>query len=218
MSAPRGSRTGASCGRVSGAAACKPRRGDRANADRADVRLEPASWLRRVGALAYEALLLLAMALVAGFLFLPLVSPAAAIHRTLAVPPVFARTMMFCVLVAGAAGYYVWCWSGGRRTLPQKTWRLQLVDRRGSALSRKQALIRYAAAWIGPALALAGYAAMHASGFARNALALAALNYCWVIFDPDRQFLHDRIAGTRVVNETVARAARTEISSRGTMR
>lgn len=160
-----------------------------------------ASFARRIGALAYEALLLVAMAFVAGFLFLPLVSPAGATHRTLTIPPLFVRTMMFCALVAAAAVYYAWCWSDGRRTLPQKTWRLRLVDRRGRPLARRQALVRYAAAWIGPAMALAGYGALHAIGYGRNALAFAALNYCWAIVDPDRQFLHDRIAGTLVVQD-----------------
>jgi uncharacterized RDD family membrane protein YckC len=162
---------------------------------------EPASLARRIAALGYEALLVVAMAFVAGFLFLPLVSPWSVTHRTLTVPPVFARTMMFCALAGGAAAYYTWCWSGGRRTLAQKTWRLRLADRRGGPLSRKQALLRYAAAWIGPALALAGYGALHGSGYARNALAFAALNYCWAIVDPDRQFLHDRLARSLVVRD-----------------
>src|SRR6185437_9949363 len=104
----------------------QPRRADAArravNSDRAGLR-------RRLGALAYEALLLVAMAFLVGFLFLPLVSPSSAGHRALTVPPVFVRTMMFCALVGGGAIYYRWCWSAGRRTLPQKTWRLRLADR-----------------------------------------------------------------------------------------
>jgi uncharacterized RDD family membrane protein YckC len=174
---------------------------ERADVERTATRVERASFLRRIGALAYEALLLVAMAFVAGFLFLPLVSPRGVSHRTLTVPPVFARTMMFCALVGGAAAYYGWCWSGGRRTLPQKTWQLRLVDRCDGPLTRQQALIRFAAAWIGPALALFGYGVLHASAYGRNALAFAALNYCWAVIDPDRQFLHDRIAGTRIVKD-----------------
>lgn len=155
---------------------------------------------RRIAALGYEALLLVAMAFVAGFLFLPFL-PRDASHQTLSVPSSFARAAMFCALVAGAAVYYTWCWSGGRRTLPQKTWRLRLVDRHGEPLRRGRALIRYAAFWIGPALALAAYGALHASGYGRNALAFAALNYCWAIVDPDRQFLHDRVAGSVIVQD-----------------
>lgn len=154
---------------------------------------------RRLGALLYEALLLVAMAFVAGFAFLPLVSPSAAGDATLRVPPVFARTMLFCALVAGAAAYYAWCWSDGRRTLPQKTWRLRLVTRDGRPPTWRQALLRYAAGWLGPALAIAGYAALRPFGHAPDALAFLALDYVFALVDRDHQFLHDRIAGTRVI-------------------
>lgn len=159
-----------------------------------------ASIRRRIAALGYEALLLTAMAFVAGFVFLPFLGHDPT-RQSLTVPSPVARVSMFVTLVAAAGLYYTWCWSDGRRTLPQKTWRLHLVDRRGSPPSRGRALGRYVACWIGPALALAAYAALHASGHGRNAAAFLALGYCWAIVDPDRQFLHDRIAGTLVVQD-----------------
>ena len=154
---------------------------------------------RRLGALAYEALLLAALALVAGFLLLPLVSPTRA--ATPAIPPVFLRTMTFCALSAAAAIYYGWFWSEGRRTLPQKTWRMRLVDGDGAPLSRATALVRYAAGWIGPAAAIAVYAALRPAAMGRYAALLLLANYAWAFIDPDRQFLHDRLAGTRVVDD-----------------
>ena len=154
---------------------------------------------RRIGALAYEALLLIAMAFGVGFALLPLVSPVGSSSHQLLVPQPFARALMGCAMVGGTALYYAWCWSRGRRTLPQKTWRLRLVDRDGGTVTWRQALLRYVAAWIGPAMALAAYAALHPTGHARNALAFMLVNYCWALFDRDGQFLHDRIAGTRVV-------------------
>lgn len=155
---------------------------------------------RRLAALGYDALLLVAMAFVAGFVFLPFL-PQDASRHTLTVASPVARTVMFCMLVAAGALYYAWCWSDGRRTLPQKTWRLRLVDRRGQPLRRGRALARYAAWWIGPGVALAGYALLQPFGHGRNALAFAALNYMWAIVDPDHQFLHDRIAGTAVIQD-----------------
>jgi len=156
---------------------------------------------RRIGALTYEALLAIAMAFGVGFALLPLVSPVGSASRELVVPTPFARTIMACALVGGGALYYGWCWSRGRRTLPQKTWRLRLVGLDGGPVSWQRALLRYAAAWIGPAMALAGYAALNTTGHARNALAFMLVNYCWALVDRDGQFLHDRIAGTRVVAE-----------------
>jgi uncharacterized RDD family membrane protein YckC len=63
------------------------------------------------------------------------------------------------------------------------------------------ALTRYAAAWIGPALALVAYAALRPAPAARLAAVLLALNYAWSVFDRDRRFLHDRVAGTTVVRD-----------------
>jgi uncharacterized RDD family membrane protein YckC len=159
-----------------------------------------ASLWRRIGALGYEALLLVAMAFVAGFVFLPFL-PKDPTKQTLTVPSTAARVTMFCVLVGAFAAYYGWCWSGGRRTLPQKTWRLRLIDHLGNPPTWRRALARYAACWIGPVLALAGAALLHSSGHPRNALAFLAVNYCWAIVDPRRQFLHDRVAGTRVIRD-----------------
>jgi uncharacterized RDD family membrane protein YckC len=154
---------------------------------------------RRLGALAYEALLFVAMAFVAGFVFLPFVSPAR--RDALTVPTQGARIAMLVVLVAAFAAYYGWCWSHGRRTLPQKTWRLRLVDAQGAPPSWRRALARYAAAWIAPALALTVYGLLHSSAHARNLLAIAFAGYVFALVDRDRQFLHDRIAGTFVVRD-----------------
>ena len=161
----------------------------------------PASLARRLGALLYEALLLVAMALIAGFAFLPLISPGMSTTAVPSVPPPFARTMLFCALAGLAALYCTWCWSEGRRTLPQKTWRIRIVDGNSRPIGRKTALLRYLAAWIGPALALAVYAALPATPFRRYALLLAGVNYAFALVDRDRRFLHDRIAGTRVVRD-----------------
>jgi uncharacterized RDD family membrane protein YckC len=163
-----------------------------------DPRGRRSSLPRRLGALFYEALLLTALALVAGFALLPLTSPARAAVPT--IPPLFMRSMTFCALAAAAALYYGWFWSEGRRTLPQKTWRMRLVDADGSTPSRGTALFRYAAAWIGPAAALALYAAVRPAPFGRHAAWLVAANYAWALFDRDRQFLHDRLSGTALID------------------
>jgi uncharacterized RDD family membrane protein YckC len=153
---------------------------------------------RRLGALVYEALLLLAFALVAGFALLPLVSPHAS-TAPLMVPALLPRAISFCALVGGAAVYCTWFWSDGRRTLPQKTWRIRLVDADGRPPTKRTALLRYAAGWIGPGAALGAYAAMDSTRHAAWSAALLALGYGWALIDREHQFLHDRIAGTRLV-------------------
>ena len=151
----------------------------------------------------YEALLLAAILFVAAFLTLPLVSPRPPdTAGTLTLPGLPSRAIQFCTLFAIAAAYFVWCWTGGRRTLPQKTWRHRIVDGAGLAPDYRRALGRYLAGWIGPALALLTYAAMKPYGLGGVALVPLALNYLAAFVDPGRHFLHDRVAGTWVVQET----------------
>jgi len=160
----------------------------------------PAGLARRLAALAYEALLVTALVLILGFVMLPLVSPSAA-HPSGApvLPPWPARVGLFMFVFTMLALYFTWCWTGGRATLAQKTWHLHIVGHDGAPPSRRSALARYLAAWIGPVAALIAYGVLHARGWGAHAAWLVALNWLWAFIDRDRGFLHDRIAGTRIV-------------------
>lgn len=78
--------------------------------------------------------------------------------------------------------YFVWCWTHGGQTLPMKTWKVRLVDSSGQAIRPLQGIVRYCAAW--PSLWLFG------------------IGLLWPLVDRDRQFLHDRLAGTRIISIT----------------
>ena len=136
------------------------------------------------------------------FLLLPLVSPGRAlVAHSLTVPDLPTRVILFCAMFGTAAIYFVWCWTGDRRTLPMKTWRMRLVDRDGARLNYETAFARYLAAWIGPGLALLTYVFLRPSGLGAVAIVPLALNYLAAFVDPEKQFLHDRIAGTRLVQD-----------------
>jgi len=150
---------------------------------------------RRFGAVVYETLVVAAIALVAGFAFAPFVSPAAGPSGPLVVPEGWGRVVGLVGLVAVLAVHFVWGWTGGRRTLPMKTWRLALVDAAGAPPAVTRALARYAAAWLGPMAAVALVGATHS----RYGWLVLALPWAWAFVDPARRFLHDRIAGTRLV-------------------
>ena len=161
-------------------------------------RARPATLARRFAALAYESLLLAAVVLITGFVALPLVTPARA--GGLTVPGLPQRVFLFCLVFAVLAAYFTWTWSAGRRTLPMKTWRLALVQAAdGAPLPPRSALMRYLATWIGPSLALGAYGALQPFGLGAHAAWLVGFNFLWAFVDPGRQFLHDRIAGTRIV-------------------
>jgi uncharacterized RDD family membrane protein YckC len=76
--------------------------------------------------------------------------------------------------------YFVWCWLNGGQTLPMKTWKMRVANRDGGALRPLQAILRYLSAW--PSILLGG------------------VGIFWALFDKDKQFLHDRIAGSRIVS------------------
>ncbi len=151
--------------------------------------------------------MLAALLLGLSFVLLPLVTPSALPPGGAAadgppglyLPSPGARGWSGAVLFAACGAYCIGLWSGGRRTLPMKTWRLTLATATGHAVTSRRAAWRFVAWWIGPALALAVYMALQPLGFGRWALPLLAVNYAWALFDRERQFLHDRLAGTRLI-------------------
>jgi uncharacterized RDD family membrane protein YckC len=143
-----------------------------------------AKGFRRFGTFIHEAFFLVALIFIAHFLVTRLAGgDYKGIWRNIA--------QVFVFLVMGV--YFIWQWTGGRRTLAQKTWSLALRTREGAALSFSHALKRYLAAWIGPALALGAGTVIGKSG-----LLFLLFNFVWIFFDRDGQTLHDRLAGTRL--------------------
>jgi len=84
-----------------------------------------------------------------------------------------------------------------------KTWHLKLVDRSGRPVTQARALVRYLASWVWfmPALGMAELTGMRAGpglwGWVLGGVAVIAVAARW---SPDRQFVHDLICGTRMVD------------------
>ena len=131
----------------------------------------PATLKRRCISLIYEALILAAVLLAATL-------PVLLLTRDL--PQTLARHILQAWLLLICGWFYARQWAGKGQTLPMKTWRIRVVNQQGSSLTVKQAWLRYAAAL--------------------GSLALLGLGFVWAIFDRDRQFLHDRLAGTRLIS------------------
>jgi uncharacterized RDD family membrane protein YckC len=172
----------------------------------------PAGLARRLAASTYEGLLLGALLVLVGFALLALVGPPvepdAMRARDLAGPskPLYlmspaARHLSAIVIFASCGAYCGLLWSGGRRSLPMKTWRLALSTTAGQPVGVPAAMLRYLACWAGPALAIGGYVAVHPAGYGRWAVVALAFNYVWALLDRDRQFFQDRVAGTRLITD-----------------
>ncbi len=129
-----------------------------------------ASLKRRFLSLVYESLILAAL-LLAGAL--PVVIVTRTWDHAISRPVLQIWLLLVCGL------YYVWHWVRKGQTLPMKTWRLRLVTHNGSPLTKTRATLRYALALV-------------------STLALG-MGFLWALMDRDRQFLHDRLAGTRII-------------------
>jgi len=125
---------------------------------------------RRLASLLYESLLAFAVVFFAGLLFYGAASGRlSGLIRSL--------FQIYLIVILGL--YFVWCWHRGGQTLPMKTWKLRLASADGGPVSVLRAALRYLLACL--------------------SVGLAGTGFVWAVFDRDRQFLHDRLAGTRIV-------------------
>jgi len=118
----------------------------------------------------YECLLLFAVAFAATGLFV-FASGAASATGWL-------RHALQVYLLAVFASYFLWCWLRSGQTLAMKAWRIRLVYPGRARVPAARALARFALAAL---------------------LVPTGISIIWALFDRERQFLHDRLAGTRLV-------------------
>jgi uncharacterized RDD family membrane protein YckC len=85
------------------------------------------------------------------------------------------RYVFQAYLLLICAFYFIGFWLKGGQTLAMRTWRFKLVSASGDPVSPKQAIMRFSLAPIG------------------------LLLFWWAWLDRDGDFLHDRLAGTRLV-------------------
>ena len=143
-----------------------------------EARLRLAPLGMRLLSLAYEGVLLFGILFVASYLFVGLARDAQTGMPRL----VF---QVYVLAVCGA--YFVFCWVRSGQTLPMKTWRIRLVTEQGRPLAVGRAFQRYLLAV--PSV-------------------LSGIGVLWALVDRDRLFLHDRLAGTRIVRIDEKRAER----------
>jgi uncharacterized RDD family membrane protein YckC len=136
--------------------------------------VELASLRRRLAAMLYESLPTFGVGAV--IWFAPLVG---LLGFGMKVPGWLEWLSLFLILGV----YFVFVWHRLGQTLAMQTWRLQLVDATtGKAASLRQCILRYVLAW--PSLLLL----------------VSGVGVLWAAYvDRDRQFVHDRLAGTCLI-------------------
>jgi uncharacterized RDD family membrane protein YckC len=149
----------------------------------------------------YEAVLLFGVVMAAGLLYSSLTQQRHALQGSTGL-----QAFLFVVLGV----YFVGFWSASGQTLAMKTWHIRLQTAAGIPPGRGRAIARYVTSWLWflPALASAQAAGVHSvAGFAVIVVAGIAAYALLARLRPDRQWLHDVICGTLLVDTRAPIAA-----------
>jgi uncharacterized RDD family membrane protein YckC len=152
---------------------------------------DPVGLPRRLGAMIYDALLLLAIWMVLGLVFVLI---AEAIGHTLI-------RLQFVVNLLAAWAFFTWFWTRTGQTLGMQAWNIRLRDEAGGAVGPKQATVRYLVAlaqWLAVLLGIY-LARQHGALVTLGATTLLLLGLGLSLAHPRRAMLHDWLSGTVLV-------------------
>lgn len=153
----------------------------------------PGIW-RRMACFIYEGVLLFGVLMIAAYLFSTLTQQRHALLGRHGL-------MAFLFVVLGI--YFVWFWSEGRQSVAMRAWHICLVDRAGAPVSQLRALSRYVLSylWFMPALIGLWLSGLRGAGASFAIIFAGVVAYAFLTrLHPQRQFLHDAICGTRLID------------------
>ena len=150
---------------------------------------------RRFAAMMYEGVLLFAVVFVADYLFDTLTQSKHGLTL---------RSTRQGWLFIAIGIYFLSCWVRSGQTLPMKAWHIQLVAQNGQTASFARLVLRLFLMWVLP---LTGAAAVWAlaslTGWPSMLMLIVAAPFTVFLptwFTPQQQFLHDLLAGTRLIS------------------
>ncbi len=126
--------------------------------------------LRRVAAMLYDSLLVLALLMLATVPFIALRRGEAVLDS-----PAYQLSLILVIYV-----FFVGFWTTRGRTLGMQSWGLQLEDENGRVPGAARASLRFAAAIL--------------------SFATLGLGFLWQLVDRDKISWHDRLSGTRLMH------------------
>lgn len=136
---------------------------------------------RRLAAMVYDGLLLIAIYAVVGMILIPFATPdsSANQHQVSVLSEQFRYGVLTPTLLVVTFFFYGYFWTHARRTLGMQTWQLELHRMDGGPITWRNALVRYL--WSLPSFFLFG------------------AGYWWIWLDREGLAIHDRLSGTRIV-------------------
>jgi uncharacterized RDD family membrane protein YckC len=136
---------------------------------------------RRLAAILYDTIVIIAIWIVVGFAVLSLfgIEEARTIEgEAIELDPLYQYTL-FTAMLGSAFLFFGWFWTNSGQTIGMQAWKIRIVNNDGSSISWRQVLLRYVTA---PA-----------------ALALAGIGYWWSLFDAQKRSWPDIVSGSMVV-------------------
>lgn len=158
------------------------------------ARLAAPSLKRRLACFVYEGVLLFGVVMATGLVY------GVAIGQRDAM---LGRQGLQVILFVALAAYFTWFWSHGGQTLAMKTWHIRVVGADGAAVSAARSALRYLLSWLWfvPALLSLWLAGIRGAAAITLTLAFGVVAYALLArLHPDRQFWHDVVCGTRLVD------------------
>jgi uncharacterized RDD family membrane protein YckC len=150
---------------------------------------------RRLACLVYEGVLLFGIVMAAGLVYSIVTGQRHALHGL--------RGMQIWIFVVLGI-YFVGFWTRRGQTLPMQTWQIRLVTARDGTLpSLARATLRYVLGWVWflPALAIVQLSGLKSMGALSGVLLAGMLTYAALSrLHPQRQFWHDALCGTRLID------------------
>ncbi|MEN9464314.1 MAG: hypothetical protein RL217_495 [Pseudomonadota bacterium] len=140
-----------------------------------DQNFPTASLWRRLAALAYDSLVVLALYILAGFIINGIYYPTHNGQFVGELPRPIAFSLFFCVCFF----YYSHSWRKIGQTIGMKAWRIKLVNVENKPIQLSQCMLR--------------------TGMGLFSLVLAGLGFWWALVDKKQRTWHDIASLTRVV-------------------
>lgn len=143
--------------------------------------LTPAPLWRRLAAMTYDSVLILAIWMVVTFFVLSLfgIDNARTVDgEAVTLDPVYKNTLLVVMLLSAYA-FFGWFWTHSGQTLGMQAWRIRVVNNEGETISASQSASRYALAIL--------------------SVIPFGLGFFMMLFNARKETLHDKFSKTKLV-------------------
>jgi len=145
------------------------------------INFEPAPFWRRLAAMAYDSILILAIWMVVAFIVLSLfgIDNARTVDGEVVILDPLYKNTLFSMMILSAYAFFGWFWTHSGQTLGMQAWRIRVVNTDGSKISLSQSVIRFILAII--------------------SFLLLGSGYFYMLFNARKETVHDKLSGSVVV-------------------